>query len=501
MTKPRLILRADGNERIGLGHVMRLLAVARLLGWERKTWFFLRSPADSLVNRLLEFGIKVASIPTNLALIDEPTWLAEQLTTAWPATSDLPVLALDGYHFDACYQHALRAAGWPLLFVDDLRQGYQWADILVNHAGGIEAHDYTSGPTTKLALGPSWALIQPEFQTLPKRSASSAHREQWFLNMGGADPANHTLAVLREVRSRFPNLPLAVVTGAAYPHDRAALLIAGMSLTTMYHDLSAAALAALLAECSGFICPPSGIAYECAAAGGLLFLYPTADNQQGLYDFLAQAGLALPYPELANLPPAAWPDQAKALLGRQQTVFDGRTGERLQAAITELEAAYSLGIRRAILADTRQYFEWVNESPVREQALHSEPIVWSDHERWFTSRLADCDTYLYVLSAPSRLTKLIGQVRVEFDATGSGLIDYSLAPAWRGRGLGTALLRRALGRLRLDRAGAWHLRAVVRETNPASARVFEKLGFERQAPQIISGHRCLAYFANAPAPQ
>jgi RimJ/RimL family protein N-acetyltransferase len=219
-----------------------------------------------------------------------------------------------------------------------------------------------------------------------------------------------------------------------------------------------------------------------------------------LYTYLTQARLGLPYTALTELPETAWPSQTAELIARQRTVFDGRTGERLQAAVVELETIYALGIRRAAATDTTQYFAWVNETLVRAQALRPEPIAWADHARWFAARIVDVNAYLYVLTAPDAPNELIGQVRIEFDTNGRGLIDYSLAPAWRSRGLGAALLRRALGRLRLDRPDAWHLRAVVRETNLASARVFDKLGFESQIPQIIAGYRCLVYFADAPAP-
>ncbi len=500
---PRLIFRADGDSRIGLGHVMRLLAVARLLGAAAESWFLIRSPAPAAIKRLESAGLRVVAVPENVPLAAEPAWLGSWLSNETGKAAPLPVMVLDGYHFDAAYQGALSAAGWPLVYLDDLRQGFQWADIVLNHAGGVRPTDYAAVPGTTFGLGPAWALLQPEFQALAGRSTppeSEAPAPHWFLNMGGADPDNHTLRVLSDVRARYPGLGLEVVTGAAYPHDRALLRAAGGERTAFHHDLPTPALATLLARCIGFICPPSGISYECAAAGGLLLLYPTADNQRGLYEFLTTNGLAFPYTHLPDLPPATWPAQAAALAARQRAMFNGRAAELLARAVKALEITYSLGLRRATAADSAQYFEWVNEPTVRAQAIRTEPIRWLDHARWFAGRLTDADAYLYVLTAPGNRAEAIGQVRIEFDADNQGLIDYSLAPIWRGRGYGTALLRRALRQLRLDRDGAWSLLAYVRETNAASGRVFDRLGFERRTQQTLAGAVCDVYFAHAPAP-
>ena len=502
-----LLLRADGNARIGLGHVMRLLALARLLssptGNDGETWFCARQPGPALTARLQAAGLRVVLIPEELPLAAEPAWLRAQLPAV---AAPLPVLVLDGYAFTADYQQQLSALGFPLVNLDDFQQQYQWADVVLNPAGGLTSAAYRAAPATTFGLGPTWAPLQPEFQALASAPADSLtdspRPSRWFLNMGGADPANHTLRLVQEFRARFPTVPLAVVTGAAYSHDRAVLQAAGGPATTTYHDLAAPALAALLTTCQGFICPPSGMAYECAAAGGLLVVVPTADNQRGMYDYLTSYHLALTLADFRALAAAAWSATAAALAARQRAVFDGQTGPRLQEVVADLRRAYALGIRRATPADSAQLLAWANDPTVRANALTSDPITPTGHEAWFARRLTDPNAYLYLLTAPDAPGTLLGQVRIEFDAgtPAIGTIDYSLAPAWRGQGWGAPLLRRATRQLRLERPGAWRLLGVVRETNPASGRVFQKLGFTIGEPQFIGGHRCRAYFADAPAP-
>jgi len=302
--------------------------------------------------------------------------------------------------------------------------------------------------------------------------------------MGGADPGNQTLALLPRLRQQFPNHLVEVVTGAAYPFQTE-LNAYGQMLdqhVRLHHNLSARELAALLHTCQVFVCPPSGVAYECCAAGGAVLLHLTADNQAAMFDFLVSEGLAVSLAEALALPEADLAALADEQLPRQRTLFDGKASKRLQSIFQELATSQHYQLRRAEAADAALYFAWANDPAVRQNAIQPEPITWETHVAWLGRRLQDADSYLYVLSTAT--SEPVGQVRVEFDGAGTpGIIDYSLAPAFRGRGLGPVLLRRALQRLRHERpalAGGAVL-GQVKASNAASARVFERLRFMRQA--------------------
>jgi RimJ/RimL family protein N-acetyltransferase len=71
-------------------------------------------------------------------------------------------------------------------------------------------------------------------------------------------------------------------------------------------------------------------------------------------------------------------------------------------------------------------------------------------------------------------------------------VAYSLRPAWWGKGLATAVVRRLTD---LAKAGqvADGLVATVGRTNPASVRVLQKAGFELQA-EIERAHETMALY-------
>ncbi|MEJ7665859.1 MAG: hypothetical protein WKG07_43260 [Hymenobacter sp.] len=101
--KPRLVLRADGNGRIGLGHVMRPLALAEILRTVilRSGFFLFKRPP--LIVRLV---IQRAGLEA-VELLGELT--NEELARSLLRPTD--VLVLDGYGFDYAYQVGRAPAG------------------------------------------------------------------------------------------------------------------------------------------------------------------------------------------------------------------------------------------------------------------------------------------------------------------------------------------------------------------------------------------------------
>jgi len=462
---------------------VRCQALAQALQPAIEKLFVLRNPALVLQEQLAAVELAVRPVPTAImAGLPEAAWLA-----SWLRPSD--ILVLDGYHFSPAYQQVLAATGAMLMCLDDLVTPPNWASVVLNQAGGVEPAAYAQIPLARLCLGPAYALLRPAFWQRQRKKITTP-QPRLFLNMGGADPTNQTLELLPHLRAQFPNHHVEIVTGAAYPHQatlQAAIIPYNQSVT-LHHNLIATELADLLSTCQVFVCPPSGVAYECCAAGGAVLLHPTAANQRALFDFLVQQEVALQLSEGLKLPEQTLIALAAQQLPQQRALFDGLAGQRLQAIFTELFARQRYSVRRATAADAACYYDWANDPSVRQHAIHPEPISWKTHIAWFSRRLQDVDAYLYLMTTATG--EPVGQVRIEFDAPDQpGLLDYSVAAAYRGQGLGKILLEKALQRLRHERpvlAGGAVL-GQVQVGNAASARVFERLRFMRQAAVTLQG--------------
>ena len=472
-----LLLRADGNPRIGLGHVMRLLALAEILrGQFSRRVFVIQEPADAL-RELLQAGCdEVVTMPA-MPAAGEPAWLRQHLL------QPTDVLVLDGYDFETTYQEGVRGAVARLVCLDDLHAFPMLADLVINPAGGVAAGAYElRQPGARLLAGPAYAPLRTTFREAARPPGQPAPDPGTvLLCLGGADPTHQTQRVAAALLLLPAVRRVHVVVGSAYAGWESLLQWSAHQPRVLPHrNLAAAALCRLMQECGAAVCSPSTISYEyCAAGGGLLFVLPTAANQHDLSRFLRGAGLALPYRSAANVLTSAETGKIAAQLrAAQHRYFDGRAPQRLRQEFAALLLPpLPLRLRPVTAADAAQLLAWTNEPAVRQQSFNPEPVTSAAHETWLAARLADGQALL-LLAEDAATGQSAGLIRFQVEAEVATL-SYLLDAAYRGRGLAAGLLvagtRALLRQFPVVRQVVGH----VRTSNAASGRAFGRAGFGR----------------------
>lgn len=324
-----------------MGHVMRCLALANMLGNAFDRRFAIIQPEPELRELIEEQGVAVITLPSNT------------VTDFLDRIDGETVVLLDGYSFDETYQRAVRQRARTLVYIDDLMQGHQVADVVINHAGGVTEANYNAEPDTQYCLGPHYALLRPEF--LQAEASAPPADGPIFVNMGGADSYNHSLAVLEAIRQVEPSLPIDLVLGAFHP-NRPSVEIYQTQLPnlTIRQGLSAGQMRDALQACSLAITACSTISYEVCALNRPLIGVVTAGNQERLAQFLSDKRLALSvhFPRLlSRLKPSLSlesalklaiqayqfsPDTVSETLANQHRYFDGRSPERFRTLFVKL---------------------------------------------------------------------------------------------------------------------------------------------------------------------
>jgi RimJ/RimL family protein N-acetyltransferase len=133
-----------------------------------------------------------------------------------------------------------------------------------------------------------------------------------------------------------------------------------------------------------------------------------------------------------------------------------------------------LKVRQAGKSDMEQFLAWRNDPRVVASSFTEGRIELADHQRWYLQKLASPNCGLYVVESEAAPA---GQFRFDIDGP-EATINYSLATAFRGRGLATESMMRAIAAFHNDHAEVHHLVGFVKPDNVASCRVFEKLCFE-----------------------
>lgn len=145
----------------------------------------------------------------------------------------------------------------------------------------------------------------------------------------------------------------------------------------------------------------------------------------------------------------------------------------------------NLALREVTQEDIDLLFTWANDPVTRQNAFHTEPIPYETHKVWFAKMLADKDVMKYILCMTS-LDKGgrqdIGQIRLSIEDR-EALIDYSIAPKERGHGFGTKMILMAEKKISQTRTDVIWCVGQVKKENIASARAFEKCGYDMKVTE------------------
>lgn len=255
----RLVFRADGNATIGLGHLVRLLALAEMLRGLAPGVFVVRAPTAAVAQLIAEAGWSLQALPTNSLLMQEAEWLA----TSFLQPDD--ILLLDGYEFDLAYQQRLRQQARGLVYIDDLRAWPVVSDVLINHSPGVEATDYQAPATTQLLLGPAFSLLRPPFLAAAALPQAASPITSAAVCFGGADPLGLTVRTLAALLALPPVQRVSVVVGGAFGDAEALDALVAQHpnrMINLHRNVGAAELVRLLQAHDVAVVPASTVLIE-----------------------------------------------------------------------------------------------------------------------------------------------------------------------------------------------------------------------------------------------
>lgn len=138
-----------------------------------------------------------------------------------------------------------------------------------------------------------------------------------------------------------------------------------------------------------------------------------------------------------------------------------------------------LWLRKATWEDMDLLYQWANDAEVRKNAFHMEKIPYEDHKKWFGKVMEDERIYQYILCDDD---VFIGQIRLNVEGD-TAWIDYSICSDKRGLGYGSTMLSLMEQQLAVDKISYSYIAKLagqVKYRNAASAKAFEKCGYEKK---------------------
>lgn len=441
-----LLLRADANPAIGVGHLSRCVAFADAAlarGWHVVLAGTLTG-ADWLAARLS--GVDVVA----------PGPLAAQA-----AELGADVVLVDNYALGELPDVRDVAR---LVSMEDGPFGRRAADVVV---------DANLAPLPRPADGSPMVLTGPEFAPLRKevvgaRGASriAADPPEVVVAMGGGAAAEAVTAAL--VALRDTGLPMNVRAISPYTIDVAPG--EGQRFTV---SRPTPALPSVLAQADLVVSAAGVTLLELCCLGVPAALVQLTDNQALGYRAAVSGGLAAGLGETADLVDAAprlrallTDPEARAALGRTaSSVVDGHGADRI------LDAG-ELTVREATEADAVLLLGWRNDPGTREWSRSDRPEVEPVHREWLRKSIENPDRLLLIVETDHP----VGTVRFDRAGPGTWEVSITVAPGDRGKGMARRLLTQAEGALRA-RHQPHTLLANIHEANKRSLTLFHQAGY------------------------
>ncbi len=282
ISKTKVYFRSDANSQIGWGHVVRCMAIADML-IENKNSFFecvflVQNPSLILQNQIKEkFELIILQETNNF--LEEAHFITQNYL------QDNSIIVLDHYQLQTEYQRIIKEnSNSKVVCIDDMHNWHFVADVVINHAGGLDATDYSCETYTKLCLGIEYALLRKPFLEAAKQRREITKIETIFICFGGADSHNLTKKVIKGCLNISKIETIHVVLGSASLFYQEILKLCKQNDKIILHqNLSAQQMCELMIESDIAIAPASSISYEILSTGLIWLGGYYVDNQLSIY--------------------------------------------------------------------------------------------------------------------------------------------------------------------------------------------------------------------------
>ena len=272
--KKIIYFRADGNNHIGLGHVIRSLALADMLKDKFECVFVTRFLSEYIIEEIEK------SCSSHIKLKEEDNDHFEEFLTLIQKEN---IVVLDNYFFNTEYQKKIKDIGCKLVCIDDMHDKHYVSDVVINHAPGLRENQFSKESYTKLCLGLDYALLRKPFLNVTPRKRTEQKRSLVFI--GGADKHNITtniVSLLEDVK--FVKI-IDVIIGSSFLFVKELENVINKSKKeiNIFSNLSSGDIVERMDIADFGILPASSVSLEAISLGMPFMVGYYADNQQEYY--------------------------------------------------------------------------------------------------------------------------------------------------------------------------------------------------------------------------
>lgn len=211
MRKKRIVFRADGHNKIGMGHIYNCLTLAYSLTGHN-LMFVTKEQFTDGVNK-----IKASHMPYTTIKSDEDFF---GFLMEWKAD----IVVNDCLDTDKEYIQKLKTIVKRVVTIEDIGEGAGYADAVINalYYEEKQAHNHYGQQYGHRFSGEDYSCLRDEFLINEPKELSSEVKDVLVM-FGGTDPSNLTKKIYNlaiNVKGIYPNITFKFITGSGYDYEK-----------------------------------------------------------------------------------------------------------------------------------------------------------------------------------------------------------------------------------------------------------------------------------------
>ena len=516
-----VVIRVDASTRIGTGHVMRCLTLAKKLAEHGSKVIFLAKQHQGNLNSIIKKqGFKLFELSAPKESItrqtDEKYWLGcsyhddaqECLLALNGITVDL--LIVDHYSLDYQWQSLMKAnvvkqQTFKIMVIDDLANREYKCDLLLDQTLGREQSDYIKlvPKDCLLLLGADFIMLRDEFsqhrQLATTKRAQTSSISNILITLGGTDPDNIAEKLLHWLITFKQTQPAIQVTLVANPASSFIDKLTKISISHRWINLISQpkSMAKIMLKADIAIGTSGATAWERCCLGLPSLSIISAENQNFLNDNLVKQGAIISMGHFTTLTYDNFEKSLNDILNNKHNYqqmsklsFACCDGLGVTKVYNSLVNSFcpKVYLQKASYDDCQDIFNWQSNTEIRKYSHNSEPVEWHQHCSWLRSTVANDYKHLYMIKLKvhnSQTSLSVGLLRLDrrkktHDAIDAGwLISILIASEMQGK----KLAEQAINAI----AHTYKKQGIIAEVhldNLASHRLFIRSGFRVISPTL-----------------
>lgn len=195
MKQNNIAIRCITEKSKGYGNFSRCLVLAKALRKHRYTITFLINKNKFVLSKLHQEKFTYFLIPDSIQYSGDSIVLKQFMEY-----TNSHVIILDMREYGEKLSKQLCKENFKIVLIDDAWVSRCYADVIINGTIPTKYHKYSKiKQDSKLFVGPKYFITNPEFQKNKKKKSEIKSQKKYHItvSMGGADPKNTTMFVLK----------------------------------------------------------------------------------------------------------------------------------------------------------------------------------------------------------------------------------------------------------------------------------------------------------------